>query len=320
VNHSAAPAVIVTRDLERRFGKIAAVAGVSFSVRRGEVFALLGPNGSGKTTLIRMLCGVVVPSGGEARVLDYDVATESDAIKARVGYMSQRFGLYNKLTVAENLRFYAAIYGVPRHERDDRVDEILEQLGLQDRERQRTGTLSGGWKQRLALACSIVHSPAVLFLDEPTAGVDPFSRRRFWSMIHRLSKEGITVFLTTHYLDEAESADRVALMYDGRLAALDTAANLISAGLRGRIVEIRAPQPLAALNALQSLPGVRDMVSVRSRVRALLNDGLTPNQVQAALDERGVVVDEVRQVAPTLEDVFISLLEGSEEGDRSSFV
>jgi ABC-2 type transport system ATP-binding protein len=308
---SSDPAAIETRDLERRFRHITAVGGVTLTVRRGEIFALIGPNGSGKTTLIRMLCGVVLPSGGDARVLGYDVATESEAIKARVGYMSQRFGLYNDLTVMENLRFYAAIYGVPRRDRNARVDEVVGQMGLLGREQQRTGTLSGGWKQRLALACSIVHNPALLFLDEPTAGVDPFSRRRFWRVIRRLAREGITIFLTTHYLDEAESADRVALMYDGRLAALDTTANLIGAGLRGCIVEIRTPRPLEALSALESLPGIHDLVSVRGRVRALL-DGVTIDQVQTALARRGVAVEELCQVAPSLEDVFISLLDTSD--------
>jgi ABC-2 type transport system ATP-binding protein len=306
--HGESELAIQAHGLTRQFGGILAVDAVSFSVGRGEVFALLGPNGSGKTTIIRMLCGVLTPTRGDATVLSHDVATEADAIKAQIGYMSQKFGLYADLTVAENLTFYAGAYGVPAQQRRARVAQVLEFMGLGSRERQRAGTLSGGWKQRLALACATIHHPAVLFLDEPTAGVDPVSRRRFWSMIHGLAHEGTTIFLTTHYLDEAEGADRVALMYQGRLAALDTPANLRSTGLHGQLFEIRCLQPLTALKLLETLPAVHDAVLFGTAIHVIVEADTSPGLIEAQLRGEGIVVDEVTPIAPTLEDIFISRL------------
>jgi ABC-2 type transport system ATP-binding protein len=217
---------VETRGLTRRFGTLTAVRDLDLAIATGEVFGLVGPNGSGKTTTIRMLCGLLEPTSGTARVAGIDVATEPDRIKQRIGYMSQRFGLYEDLTVAENLDFYAGIYGLRNAARRARVDQVIGFLGLDRRLGQMAGTLSGGWKQRLALGCAMLHRPAVLFLDEPTAGVDPAARRAFWRTIHELARGGTTVLVTTHYMDEAERCGRLAMMSGGHLIALGTPAEV----------------------------------------------------------------------------------------------
>jgi len=288
------PIAIDVRGITRRFGELVAVDGVSFQVGVGEVFALLGPNGSGKTTTIRMLCGLLAPSDGSATVLGYDVATEGELIKEHIGYMSQRFALYEDLTVRENLEFYAGLYNVPRARRAERLDALLAMAGLTDHERQLAGTLSGGWKQR--------------FLDEPTAGVDPVSRRRFWTMIYGLARRGVTVFLTTHYLDEAEHAHRVAMMHAGRLVALDTPAALRARGLRGTLLELACDRPMDALALLQGLPGVREAVLYGSVLHVIADPPLSADDLVTALAQAGIMVESVRPVAPTLEDIFIALL------------
>ncbi|HWP29514.1 MAG TPA: ABC transporter ATP-binding protein [Chloroflexota bacterium] len=306
--HDRGSLAIEVEHLSRRFGDIQAVDDVSFQVRRGEVFALLGPNGSGKTTTIRMLCGLLTPSAGQGRVLGFDIATESEAIKAHIGYMSQRFALYDDLTVRENLAFYAGLYNVPHPVQARRLATLIALAGLTGREDQLAGTLSGGWKQRLALGCAIVHEPPLLFLDEPTAGVDPVSRRRFWSMIYGLARQGVTVFLTTHYIDEAEHADRVALIYAGRLVALDTPAALRTYGLRGTLLEVTCDRPLDALAQLQRLPGVQEVVLYGIVLHVIIQPGVTPDQIVQALAEAGISGASARPIAPSLEDVFISLL------------
>src|SRR3954453_7443891 len=237
-----APAV-ETHDLSKRFGDRTAVDALNLTIATGEVFAFLGPNGSGKTTTIRMLCGIIRPTAGSGRVLGFDIATESEQIKSRIGYMSQRFALYEDLTVRENLDFYAGVYQVSGARKTQRVAELIEMAGLTGRERQLAGTLSGGWKQRLALGCAIVHQPPLLFLDEPTAGVDPVSRRSFWTLIYGLARDGVTIFLTTHYIDEAEHADRVALMLEGSVVALAPPRELRETGLAGTLYELDCDDP-----------------------------------------------------------------------------
>jgi ABC-2 type transport system ATP-binding protein len=218
---------VVVHGLRKTFGRMVAVEGLDLTIHRGEVFGLLGPNGSGKTTTIRMLCGLMVPSGGSATVVGFDVVREAEQIRRRIGYMSQRFGLYDDLTVTENLTFYASIYGLHGAERRARVAELLGQLGLRERTAQLAGTLSGGWKQRLALACATAHRPAMLFLDEPTAGVDPASRRLFWQKIYALAEQGTTILVTTHYMDEAERCQRLAFLSRGKLIAVGTVAEVL---------------------------------------------------------------------------------------------
>jgi ABC-2 type transport system ATP-binding protein len=218
---------VVVHGLRKTFGTMVAVEGLELTIHRGEVFGLLGPNGSGKTTTIRMLCGLMVPSGGSATVVGFDVVREAEQIRRRIGYMSQRFGLYDDLTVTENLAFYASIYGLHGVERRARVAELLDELGLRERTAQLAGTLSGGWKQRLALACATAHRPAMLFLDEPTAGVDPASRRLFWQRIYALAEQGTTILVTTHYMDEAERCQRLAFLSRGKLIAVGTVAEVL---------------------------------------------------------------------------------------------
>lgn len=301
--------VIEVRRLTRRFGNQIAVNGVSFSVRRGEVFAFLGPNGSGKSTTIRMLCGILLPTSGEGHVLGFDIVRHSEQIKQHIGYMSQRFALYEDLSVWENLEFYAGVYNVPRGQRRARLEELVAMAGLEGRKRQLAGQLSGGWKQRLALGCAIVHRPPLLFLDEPTAGVDPVSRRHFWMMIHGLAHQGVTVFVTTHYLDEAEHANRVAMIYNGVLRALASPAELKRSALQGQLLNVRCDAPFAAATLLESLPGVHDVALHGNDIHALVDgaDGVM-EQIRGALEEAGITVHEIQAIPPSLEDVFISLI------------
>lgn len=226
VRHDAA--TVVTRGLRKVFGETVAVNGLDLDIDRGEVFGLLGPNGSGKTTTIRMLCGLMAPTAGTASVVGCDVVREAEKVRRNIGYMSQRFGLYDDLSVAENLRFYASIYGLAGKQRKDRIAELLHDLGLEPRASQLAGTLSGGWKQRLALACATAHQPAMLFLDEPTAGVDPASRRLFWKWIYELASKGTTILVTTHYMDEAERCQRLAFLSRGHLIAVGTVAEVLA--------------------------------------------------------------------------------------------
>ncbi len=309
---------IEVEGLTKRFGDVTAVDNLSFTVATGEIFGFLGANGSGKTTTIRMLCGIIAPTAGHGRVLGYDIASEGEQIKARIGYMSQRFALYEDLTVRENLEFYAGIYGVNGRARRERVAELVDMAGLHGRERQLAGTLSGGWKQRLSLGCAIVHRPPLLFLDEPTAGVDPFSRRRFWNLIYGLATTGVTIFLTTHYLDEAEHAHRVAMMQSGHLIALDTPEGLKRRALRGTLVELEpAPGDLVrALDALQTMDGVRDVALHGTAIHAVLTRDreaggydvpLTPAALRERLAAIGIGVARLEPIAPSLEDVFIAL-------------
>ncbi|NIP57625.1 MAG: ATP-binding cassette domain-containing protein, partial [Gemmatimonadetes bacterium] len=251
----ARPAIEV-EGLTRRFGDFVAVDGLSFQVARGEVFGFLGPNGSGKSTTIRMLTGILPPSSGRARIAGLDVGTERRRIRPRVGYMSQRFSLYGDLTAGENLEFFAGAYGVPRREADARTARVLEAVGLEGREGVMTSALSGGWKQRLALAAAILHEPEILFLDEPTSGVDPVSRRQFWDLIFELAGRGVTVLVTTHYMDEAERCERVALLNAGRLVGLGSP-EALRRSVAGRMVEMEVDRPVAALRVLHGLPEVR---------------------------------------------------------------
>jgi ABC-2 type transport system ATP-binding protein len=296
---------VETRQLSKTFGSLIAVDRLSLDVRPGEVFGFLGPNGSGKTTTIRMLCGIITPTSGEGRVLGFDIATQGEAIKARIGYMSQRFALYEDLTVRENLNFYAGVYQVSGVRRSARIAELIAMAGLTGREGQLAGQLSGGWKQRLALGCAIVHQPPLLFLDEPTAGVDPVSRRSFWTLIYGLARAGVTIFLTTHYIDEAEHADRVALMLNGKMVALAPPRELRETGLSGTLLEVECEPAVAALELLPGIPGVLE-VTMYGMLLHVLVDGVSAESLGSVLRERGVRVIGIREIKPSLEDVFVS--------------
>lgn len=294
-------------NLTKSFGEFTAVDGVSFQVERGEIFAFLGPNGSGKTTTIRMLCGIITPTSGIGRVAGFDIVGESDRVKEHIGYMSQRFSLYEDLTVRENLEFYAGIYQVPSTERQRRIAELISMAGLEGREGALAGNLSGGWRQRLALGCSIVHRPPILFLDEPTAGVDPVSRRRFWDMIYDLSEEGVTVFVTTHYMDEAEHAHRVSLMLAGKLIACASPAELKAASRPGSLLEVKCEPLMAALDLLPGVPGVRDVAVYGNLLHVVVEPSEErPALLRRELESRGLVVERIEPIQPSLEDVFIS--------------
>ncbi len=297
--------VIQVKDLTRRFGDFIAVDHVSFEVRAGEVVGYLGPNGSGKTTTIRMLLGLLRPSAGEARVLGYDVVRQAEAIRERVGYMSQKFALYHELTVAENLAFYAGVYGVGEPKR---LMEVLDLVGLKGQEHQRAGDLSVGWRQRLALATAIVHRPQLLFLDEPTSGVDPLARRAFWDLIYAMAEAGVTVFVTTHYMDEAEYCGRVGIMRNGRLLAMDTPSALKERALPGRAWDVYAEPLMPALDALARLPGVLRAGLASDHLRAVAASQVEAGALRAALASAGIRVTHLEPAEPTLEDVFLALV------------
>ncbi len=305
-----APVVIDARGLSRRFGELVAVEDVSFQVRRGSIFGLLGPNGSGKSTIIRMLCGVLVPSRGEATVLGEDVRRNPEAVKRRLGYMSQQFSLYGDLSVEENLDFYGRVYGLAPRRLQERKQAVLELTSLGDRTGQLAGTLSGGWKQRLALACSLIHEPELLFLDEPTAGIDPVARRLLWDLLFDLSSQGVTLFVTTHYMDEAERCSQVGYIYLARLLVLGRPDELKSlpqvtpAGMRRW--EIEGPAPTEQLARLRLEPSVADATLFGETVHLLADEALTPERIVAAVGGTSGGV-RVRPIAATLEDVFVTL-------------
>lgn len=303
---------IAVVDLSRRFGDFVAVDRLTFDVRPGEIFGFLGSNGAGKSTTIRMLCGLLKPTSGRATVDGVDVGTNPEEVKRRIGYMSQRFSLYEQLTVDQNIRFFAGLYGLDDARLEARRAFVLAMAGLQGRERQRTAELAGGWRQRLALGCAILHEPRIVFLDEPTGGVDPLSRRQFWSLIDALSASGVTVLVTTHYLDEAEHCHRVAIISAGRLAALGTTRELKSVFAGRPIVEVRAAKPVEAMRVLDGLPDVEKTSVFGTAVHAVLRGGAGMGEDVSAriarrLEEAHVPVIGATVVPPSLEDVFLEV-------------
>jgi ABC-2 type transport system ATP-binding protein len=301
---------IEVRGLTKRFGDFAAVDDLSFEVRRGEVFGFLGSNGAGKSTTIRMLCGLLKPTRGAATVDGVDVTRDPEQVKTRIGYMSQRFSLYELLTVDQNIAFWGGIYGLTGAALASRRDFVIDMAGLRGREATLARDLSGGWRQRLALGCAILHEPPILFLDEPTGGVDPLARRQFWRLIDLLSQAGVTVLVTTHYLDEAERCHRVALIHAGTLAAIGSPREVKQIFATRRIIEVRGPDPVALMRALDGVAAVEKTSLFGTAVHAVLREAATDlDALSAQLRSSGAGITTIVEVPPSLEDVFLDVVE-----------
>jgi ABC-type multidrug transport system ATPase subunit len=302
---------IDAEHLVRRFGAVVAVNDVSFQVRKGEIFGFLGPNGSGKTTVIKMLTGLLPLTGGDAHVLGLNVRTDPEAVRERIGYMSQRFSLYDDLTVTENLQFYGRIYGLPPERLKKRLTEIIELNGLGAYLNRLAAQLSGGWKQRLALGCAMLHEPKLLFLDEPTAGIDPVARRQLWDLLFELSGHGITFFVTTHYMDEAERCSHVAYIYYGKIIAdgtPDSLRQLPDVQPPGtKRIEVITSQVTRALRLARQIPGIRSATIFGQSIHALVDENFDPDDLRAQLSKNGIEVTAIHPLAPSLEDVFVEL-------------
>jgi drug efflux transport system ATP-binding protein len=301
---------VVIKELERRFGSFVAVNRISLEVAKGEIFGFLGPNGAGKSTTIRMLCGILAPTGGSGTVAGFDIRTQSEEIKSHIGYMSQKFSLYEDLTVEENIDFYSGIYGIAPEKKQARKEWAIRMAGLEDHRHARTGTLSGGWKQRLALGCAILHEPSIIFLDEPTSGVDPNSRRQFWDLIYDLAGHGVTVFVTTHYMDEAEYCDRIALIYHGELIAEGTPEVLKTKLMQEDVLEVACERPQDAMEEIRKLSGVKDVALFGKYLHVVADDGeAAARSVKESLPQKGFLVERIEKIVPSMEDVFVSLIE-----------
>jgi len=308
---------VTVRDLEKRFGSFIAVNRVSFDVRKGEIFGFLGPNGAGKSTTIRMLCGIIAPTGGTGTVAGFDVRTQPEKIKANIGYMSQKFSLYEDLTVEENIDFYSGIYRIPAHKKKERKEWVIEMAGLKERRHSKTSVLSGGWKQRLSLGCAILHEPPIVFLDEPTAGVDPASRRQFWDLIYELSGKGVTVFVTTHYMDEAEYCDRIALIYRGELTAIGSPGQLKKEHMQEDVLEVLSDRPFEAMTVLDGTAGVQEVALFANGLHVVTAEAETVvPRIRAALELGRFNVERIEKITPSLEDVFVSVIEAHDRAGQ----
>lgn len=315
MNFAEADKAVVIKNLERRFDSFVAVNRISLEVAKGEIFGFLGPNGAGKSTTIRMLCGILAPSGGSGTVAGFDIRTQSEEIKGHIGYMSQKFSLYEDLTVEENIDFYSGIYRIPPDKKQARKEWVIKMAGLEDHRHARTGTLSGGWKQRLALGCATMHEPAIIFLDEPTSGVDPNSRRQFWDLIYDLAGRGVTVFVTTHYMDEAEYCDRIALIYHGKIIAEGTPEVLKTELMQEDVLEVICERPQDAMEEIRILGGVKEVALFGKALHVVADDGeAAAHSVRESLPVRGFQVERIEKIVPSMEDVFVSLIEARDNG------
>jgi ABC-2 type transport system ATP-binding protein len=309
---------VVVENLVKRFGDFVAVDRINLKVGKGEVFGFLGPNGAGKSTTIRMLCGLLKPTSGRAQVAGYDVASKPEAVRQNIGYMSQKFSLYNDLTVIENLRLFAGLYSVPSKNLKQRIEWALAMANLKGQENLITGTLPGGWKQRLALGCAVLHKPLVLFLDEPTSGVDPISRRQFWDLIHQMAAQGVTVFVTTHYMEEAEYCNRLALIFRGKIVALGTPSELKRDSMKGDLLLIECEPLGKAVEVLQAAPDVMDAAVFGNALHLVVPaaDAAMP-RIEKYLADNGITVGRIEKIRPSLEDVFVSLTTASNAGEEN---
>jgi ABC-2 type transport system ATP-binding protein len=308
---------VIIENLVKRFGEFVAVDRINLTVRKGEVFGFLGPNGAGKSTTIRMLCGLLKPTSGHAQVAGYDVGSKPEAVRQNIGYMSQKFSLYNDLKVIENIRLFAGLYSVPAKDLQNRIEWALSMANLKGQENLITGTLPGGWKQRLALGCAVLHKPPVLFLDEPTSGVDPITRRQFWDLIHQMAEEGVTVFVTTHYMEEAEYCNRLALIFRGKIVALGTPSELKRDSMNGDLLLVEC-EPLGdAVELLQKAPDVIDAAVFGDALHLVVKDAAEAMpRLESYLAGRNIAVRRIEKIRPSLEDVFVSITTSSEAGEE----
>ncbi len=305
---------IEVEDLKKQFGSFTAVDSVSFGVRSGEVFGFLGPNGAGKTTTIKMLCGILIPTSGKGKVAGYDLYTQIEELKSSIGYMSQKFSLYPDLTASENIRFFSGVYGVTGSLLKERAEWVYSITGLEGKEELLTSELPLGWKQRLALACAIVHRPKVIFLDEPTAGVDPESRQRFWDLIYSLQSQGITIFITTHYMDEAERCQRLAFIHKGRIVAIGEPQQLKEEAVQGLVFEVGTGDPLRAMKVLGDAKEIREISLFGNKLHLITEETADARKgIQERLAASGIELFTFREITPSLEDTFFTLIKSEED-------
>lgn len=305
---------VEVEDLVKTFGAFVAVDHIGFQVKRGEIFGFVGPNGAGKSTTIRMLCGLLMPTSGRGRVGEFDIRKDPEKIKQMIGYMSQKFSLYEDLTIIENLHFFGGIYGLSGLLQKEREEKALAIAGLTDLRDQMTRTLAVGWKQRLALGCAILHEPSILFLDEPTSGVDPISRRNFWSLIQQMAEKGVTTFVTTHYMDEAEYCDRLALIYRGKIIASGTPTELKLKTLAKGVMEVECEPLIPALDLLRKEPWISESAIFGNGLHVIGKEGVDSEQeVNALFQRHGILLKRMNWIRPSLEDVFVSLIEKEDQ-------
>ena len=301
---------VSVKNLEKKFGAFTAVNRINFDVKRSEIFGFLGPNGAGKSTTIRMLCGIITPTSGTGTVGGFDIMKEQEKIKQNIGYMSQKFSLYDDLTVEENINFYGGIYKLSKHDRDERKEKIIKLAGIEAFRSNPTKTLSGGWKQRLALGCSLIHQPRIIFLDEPTSGVDPITRANFWSIIKGLAKQGVTVFVTTHYMDEAENCDRMTLIYKGTIIAMGTPEEMKTKFMKNEIIKVAVDEPEKWTEKLSTVDGVEEAALFGSAIHVVSPDAKKAMPLIEKLFQReGLKNYKIAKIKASLEDVFVSLIE-----------
>lgn len=306
---------VQVKDLEKKFGQFIAVNRINFEVKKGEIFGFLGPNGAGKSTTIRMLCGILTPTSGSGQVGGFDISRQQELIKQNIGYMSQKFSLYEDLTVEENIDFYSGIYKVPKEHRKEREDQIIKMAGIEDFRKELTGILSGGWKQRLALGCAIIHEPKIIFLDEPTSGVDPIARNNFWNLIKEMAREGVTVFVTTHYMDEAENCGRIALIYKGAVIAMGSPEELKTKYMKEDVFRISLPDSEEWIDKLKNLDFIKDVALFGTGLHAIVTDKAKALTVLPDIfKDAGIKDYSLDKVQASLEDVFVSLIESYDKG------
>ena len=309
-NRQTSEYAVAVENLEKRFGDFQAVNKVSFQVKRGEIFGFLGPNGAGKSTTIRMLCGILAPTAGKATVIGFDVFREAEQIKSHIGYMSQKFSLYEDLTVEENIDFYSGIYRIPKEDKKARKDWVIKMSGLEEHRNSLTAILPGGWRQRLALGCALLHKPPVIFLDEPTSGVDPISRRNFWDLIYQLAAEGVTVFVTTHYMDEAEYCDRLAMIYRGELVAIGTPDELKSRYMNADILNLECPDPFKMLQVVTGISVIKEAALFGRGLHLTVEDSeAAMPMIATALQSQKADYTRLEKIRPSLEDVFVAIID-----------